>query len=174
MATTLLLLCVLSADPTPENPWLNAKVGDTATYKTTITHDNTQHTTSFTLKKTITAVTSDTVTVQIEGISPDGKPVKNLMKYDLKKKYDRTEIFGGPDGERIKLGEGNEKITIAGRAFDCKWISIQATNSVSGKKVITTGRLWYSTESPFEGLVKRESDLLGVKTLDELVSFGKK
>ena len=126
-----------------------------------------------TLKTTLTAKNDDEATLKVE-VLVGGMAVKtHEIKVPLRGNADLSQLLGGTGKAQVKkLGGGAEKVTIGGKKFDAEWVKTSVTADLLGMKVESTMKFWVSGEAPVLGLLKMESDTLGVKTLLELTGAG--
>src|SRR5262245_35887571 len=112
-----------------EHPYAKSKVGDWISYKTT------SGATVITNKQTVVGKTDDQVTLKIESKFGEQEHSQET-KVDLKKFFDplNPEPVNGVKPQVKKLGEGKEKITVGGKAYDCTWLHLQTIIDVSGTK----------------------------------------
>lgn len=174
-----LLLIVALAGPAPaqdaksaEHPYAKAKVGQWISYKTS----GPGMPEPMTMKKVIKARTPDTVTLSVENkLGATAMPASDTV-IDLKQKVDPTEppkVEGGKV-EIKKLGEGKEKITVAGKSYDCSWVKLETKTEIGGFKTTSISKIWTCKDVPLDGLVKSEVETNGNKMTMELTGFGDK
>lgn len=162
--------------PAVDNPYRTAKVGDYAAYKTTISLGGFQVVGSTT--KVVTAKTDKeaTVTIYMKAAGMEVPPTE--QKIDLTQPFDPTKmdgIFAGPDAKLEKRGEGKERMTVAGRAFEATWVTLKFTGKQGGQPFAGDVKAWMSKEVP-HGMAKlyTTGELGGQKysALVELVETG--
>jgi hypothetical protein len=155
---TLLLALALAAPP--ENPYLTAKVGDWAEYKTDVVVE----------RHTVTARTDDSVTLRIDQTVQGKKGESKDVEIDLKVKV-------SPNPKTEKLDSGKETITVGGKKYDCEWVKrrFTVTVTVDGKDRTTvhTAKEWVCKDVPLGGTVRIEFESGGVSGVTELTGFGR-
>ena len=159
MRKVLSLAFVVFAAPSvslaQDNPFKNAKVGDSASYK--ISTSGTGRDTSVMITQTVKAKDEKEVTVETTGQVFSG--VKSVtQKINLAKPLDVLGIMFFTDLHRMTFevtGNGAEKIKIGNKNYDCKWIS--GKTSPMGIKIESEVKLWFSDAAPLSGLVKMET-----------------
>jgi len=137
-----------------ENPFKNAKVGDYLTYKMTMSLMGKDH--EATMKETVVAKTDKEVT--LKSVTTPSKGENEAQKIDLTKPYDPVVVFMGHDKDAkfAKTGEGEEKIKVGDKTYECHWVAGKATSSFGEDKVEADVKLWYSKSVPLSGMVKME------------------
>ena len=148
------LLC-LSARAVEENPYKSAKVGDwiehsssTVTQMGNMTGKN---------KTTVTAMTDKEATLKLD-IEAMGVKQSQEVKVPLDKPYDPNAVPGA-DAKVEKLEEGDEKVTVGGKSYDCHWIRAKITLIANGANTTGESKSWICKEVPMGGLVKGETNV---------------
>lgn len=167
--STFTINCALAVQM--ENPLKKAKIGDWIETKT-ITKNNGQI--SETINRIEIASKDDKTAILFiektsEGNKTLGQEIKTLIS-------PFCEEIKGSDLVKI-IAEGNEKLTCAGKTFNCHWIKYQYTLNNDGKKTVTTGTVWSSPEAPILNAVKtvvnQKSNSSEKSLTCELKAFGK-
>jgi hypothetical protein len=170
---TLIALPLLSAPAVAQDknhPFSKAKVGDWITYKIETAAG------AMTMKQTVTAKDSDSVTLKIE-MSAGGKPLHAAeQRVSLKEPFDPSRMLQSAESKApvVKLAEGNETLSLAGKKYPCSWVKSKITTQANGQNYETTSTMWVSKDVPLGGLVKAETETAGAKTLIELTGMGSK
>jgi len=170
-ALVILLLCVPvlaggDSDKTKAigNPFGTTKVGDFAVYKrdygNVIIIEGHE-----TWKKTVTAKDEKSVKLKVEGnpagygINVEGNKVEWTI--DLTKPYDmvleavRMVHLVRKEDKFEKIGEGTEKIKVAGKEYNAHWITGKLTSKQPGVgEVIPNIKVWFSKDAPQDGLLR--------------------
>ena len=154
-------LVVRSADE--DNPYKNAKVGDFATYKMSmkvagfaVTGSTTQ---SVTAKSEKEATVKTTGAFELNGMKMDIPAQEQTI--DLTKPFDPTKVGGGgglPAGTDVKVEtgkEGQDKIKVAGKEYDCTWTTYTVKGKAGGQEITADVKAWMSKDLPL-GMVKME------------------
>lgn len=151
-----------------DNPFKSAKVGDWVEYSLSAAGQN------MTVKQTVKEKSETSVTMTTETSAPNlPNPIKQDMKVDLTKPYDPTKPPAEMKDAKVeKLGEGNEKITVGGKTYDCKWIKSKAVVETMGFKVESESKVWISKDVPLTGMVKLEAKTNFGNTTMELTGSG--
>ena len=146
-----------------DNPYKKSKVGDFSTYKLETTVAG--MTLPGTLTRTVTAKSDKEVTVKATGkISLMGQEVDippTEEKIDLTKPYDPTKVGGagalpaGVEAKAEKVKDGKEKIKVAGKDYDCTWVTYKTTAKAQGIEIAGEVKVWMSKEIPM-GMAKLE------------------
>ena len=159
-----------SAQDKNDNPFRNAKVGDYITFRQTITFLGMDIVIN--VKETVSAKNDKElklkITADVKGKSlPDAETT-----VDLTKPYDPA-MPPRPKATFVKTGEGKEKVTLAGKTFDCIWIAGKLTTEFGGAKTESDLKYWVSKAVPLTGMVKLESkNNRGEQIRTELTGFG--
>jgi hypothetical protein len=155
VAVALVLAAGARAQERGENPFKDAKVGDYLTYKMTMSimgKDN-----EGTMKETVTAKTDKEVILKSE--TTPGKGKEQTRTIDLTKPYDPIAFFlhEDKDAKFAKSGEGDEKIQVGDKTYECHWVAGKVTSSAGELKNGIDVKMWRSKSVPLSGLVKLEA-----------------
>ncbi|HJZ93755.1 MAG TPA: hypothetical protein VKE40_22965 [Gemmataceae bacterium] len=140
-----------------ENPYKKAKVGDYATYKTTMKFAG--MTLEGTMTQTVTAKSEKeatvTITTKMNGMDfPERK-----QTIDLTKPYDplkvTSDLPAGVEAKVEKLKDGTEKLKVGDKSYDCKWETFKMKAKAAGLEIDTDAKVWQSKDTPLQ-LVKME------------------
>lgn len=143
----------------------DARVGDWVSYKTAGPNPQT-------VKKTITTVRADGVTVREE--RDDKSPA---IEYSVAKEGVPAPKAkaGDPQANVEVVGSGKETLTIDGKRYECAWRKTRITFPVTkGKKddpVVITRTRWVSKDMPLDGEVRSEIEMGGHTVRWELSGF---
>lgn len=180
MSLTLLFIgMAIAADSPVEHPLANAKVGDAVIYKMWIPssgggggHGQGKDTRKdTTLRKSISAKTADSVTVKSATTIGDMQMPAQSITFNLKQKYDQLLVASpkgpaDPQTESKVVGEGDEKVTIGDKTYECHWTNYETTSKVGKTPQTMYTKIWISKSVPVDGLVKLETS----KMVMELVA----
>lgn len=176
-----LLLCLAMAAFAADNPYKSAKVGDWVEYTTTTETMGTKM--QMVSKQTVIAKDDTSVTIRTEMTAMGQKMPPHEMKILFNQPYEPYKMGARPDSDAkaTPLGEGNETITVGGKAYACHWIKMKVTAT---KPAATNGtmKVWNAADVPAGGMVKMEMDneiAVGDKTMKttmvmELTGAGRK
>jgi hypothetical protein len=150
----------------------DARVGDWVAYKSTGQDP-------VTVKKTITAVRADGVTVQEE--HDDKSPA---IEYSLAKegvpapKGKNDGAKGGEPTTKVEvIGSGKETLAIGDKKYECEWrktrITFPATKGKKDDPVVIVRTRWVSKDVPLNGEVKSEIEIGGHTARWELAGWGR-
>jgi len=163
---------------TVENPYINAKIGDWASYKITTTTTTKFKVTgpeSSTSKTTVIARTDKELTTKT--VVTETLNGKESVVREFETKIDLT---GAPaDLKRWSGGKlEKEKITVGGKEFDCTRSKLSEKGKVYNFDTRSDEVIWFSKLAPLGGLVKSVSksyiaDTVAEHTL-ELTASGSK
>src|ERR1043165_1695653 len=172
-ALVLATLAFASFAADEENPYKSAKIGDWVEYKSNTEAQGFKMESK--MKHSVTAKTDKEVTVAIE-MDMNGQKHTQEMKIDLTQKYDPTTA-GAPPGQKApkveKVKEGDETLTIGGKAYKSHWTESKMTMDAGGQPMETESKTWISKDAPLGGLVKMEMKMgAGMKTTMELTGSG--
>ncbi len=164
LLSLVIVLCAMPlispAGEKADNPLKKAKIGDYVVYKGTSSADGKD--TEVLMKSTVIAKDEKALTTQtafiIEGKTVNaGKPTKT----DLNKPFDPV-AFHTADlkgiGKWEKTGEGNEKVKIGEKTYDCNWISVKGAGEAGGAKIEVKIKVWTDNSAPLSGMVKMETE----------------
>ena len=168
-ALTGWLLCTLvlyggGINAAEENPLKNAKVGDWAEYKMTLSNENVQGK----VKQTVTAKDAASVTLRMETELPRQKVQVTVGVLDLTRPYAPQQPLPGEK----KIAEGDETLGLGGKEYNCHWIQVEMTVESGGKKFAIGMKRWTFKDSTWPS-VKTETTNQGVKTTLEFSASGK-
>lgn len=149
-------LCVATAAEL-ENPYKNAQVGDTLTYKISV--KNIAGTATSTLKQIITEKTEKEVTIKsVTKVLGKEQPAI-VTKIDLTKDFDPVlALMKGAKAERLKFGL--DKVKVGEKEYGCFWASYKIAPLENSPIPIpiaadTEVKVWLSKDVP--GVVKMTS-----------------
>ena len=149
-----------------ENPFKNAKVGDFVKYK--MVNDVAGMKQEMGMTQTVTAKDETAVTLKIEMEAAGNKLPSQETKVALDQPYDPFKT-GAPNAKVEKVGEGEEKVTVGGKEYACKWFQAKvAVTAPTGQEVTGSSKVWICKDVPLGGLVKMESQneiKMGDKTM---------
>jgi hypothetical protein len=135
-----------------ENPYRNAKVGDTLTYKMAIKSAVGNFDGSMT--QTITEKSDKEATVKVVTKMLGKEQPAKEQKIDLTKDYDPTaSATQGAKAEKLK--DGKEKVKIGDKEYDCTWITYKVdpgANVPKGFGGESELKVWLCKDVP--GMVK--------------------
>jgi hypothetical protein len=165
-----------------ENPFKKAKVGDWAEYKmTTMARGQT-----FEGKTKMTVIDKDDKEAILElkgALSINGAekelPTKK-QTIDLAKPYDFAAMNNtgktakSADAKTEKLGDGKEKVTVAGKQYNANWTKTKTTAKAGGKSIETEIKVWTSKDAPLSGMIKMEVKSSYISMTMEMVGSGSK
>jgi hypothetical protein len=147
-----------------ENPFKKAKVGDWVSYQMSVVMSMGM-TSSSTTKQTVTAKDEKEVTLQYE-TETEGRKHAQEIKISLDKPYDPTaSVAGMPQAKVEKLAEGDESVTVGGKAYACHWIQMKVT---MGPGMVSASKVWICPDVPLGGTVKMES-VMDIKAGDTVM-----
>ena len=134
------VLPVLSA-PASDNPFGNAHVNDFVEYK----NGNAIMKLKIIKKDQTDAVMTITY-LNGKQVVGEGPPIA----ISLQQPFDPLHMYFGPNTTR--LGEGDETITVQGKAYKCHWVQAKFMSPLSHKEI--TEKVWISADVPLTGLVR--------------------
>jgi hypothetical protein len=124
-----------------ENPYKKAKVGDFATYKLT-TKVGTFNVDG-TITQTVTARDDKEVTFRVTGKVNNQEIPPQELKLDVTKPFDPTKVLAvGGSAAPTKVGEGKEKVTVAGKSYDARWEAYKVKLSAQGMDLDADMKVW--------------------------------
>jgi hypothetical protein len=167
-AVLFLSLGVFAADQ--EHPYKKAKVGDWVEY--TMKAKMAGNDMEMTTKQTIVKKTETEVTVEVN-TNAMGRDMKSEFSIDLTKKFD--PYTAGVKDAKIEVKElekGEETVTVNGKSLKTNWVKFETSGTANGMAFNTKGKAWSSPEVPLNGLVKSETEMMGMKQVMELKDFG--
>jgi hypothetical protein len=166
----LTILTAATAAQDKSHPFAKAKVGDWISYKI-----ETAGAAAMTMKQTVTAKDTDSVTLKIE-MDAGGKKMHSAeQRVSLKEAFDPTRMLQSPQSkaEVAKLEEGTQTLSLGGKKYACTWVKNKIVTQANGQKYETTSTMWVSKDVPLGGLVRAETETAGTKTLIELTGSGR-
>ena len=109
-------------------------------------------------RKTVTAKSDKEVTIKTIMTLNGAESLPTEEKIDLTKPYEPTKLLGLKESEAKieKVSEGNEKVKIGTKEYDCTLIKLKTKNNVGGKETTSDVQLWISKDAPLGGMVKLE------------------
>ena len=135
-----------------ENPYKNAKVGDTLSYKMTV--KNPAMNIDGTMTQTITEKTDKEVTVKtVTKMFGKDQPAQTT-KIDTSKEFDPAAT-GAKGGKAEKTSDGKEKVKVGDKEYDCTWVSYKVSppaGAPGGFASETELKVWMCKDIP--GMVK--------------------
>lgn len=160
-----------------DNPLKNAKVGEHIEFVMITETMGTKM--EMKMKQTVVAKDEVSVTLRTETTAMGKTMPAQDTKIMLNQPYEPYKA-GFTDAVVTPLGEGNETITVGGKAYACHWakVKIVATKPMA---VESTTTVWSCKDVPVSGMVKMvtdstmkmgEKDMVTKMTM-ELVSAGK-
>ena len=175
VAVVLVALAAVAAD----NPYKTASVGQWAEYATTTETMGTKM--QMTSKQTIVAKDATSVTLRTEMTAMGQKMPPQDVKIPFDQPYEPYKAgSNGSDAKATLIGEGNETITVGGKAYACHWTKMKV---VATKPAATNGtvKTWTCSDVPAGGMVKMEMETemtmggkpMATKMVMELKGFGK-
>jgi hypothetical protein len=155
LAVTLVLSVGALAEEKAEHPFKDAKVGDYVTYKITFSIKGKDDEGS--VKQTVAAKTDKEVTLR--SVITPGEGQETTQTIDLTKPYDPVAFLLHSDNfaKFSKSGEGDEKVKVGDKTYECHWIAGKVTPAAGGLKVEADVKVWFSKSVPLFGMVKMES-----------------
>jgi hypothetical protein len=154
------------------------KVGDWVSYKMSA-----GPIANLTMKMTVTAKDDKEATLRVDTKFGDKDLPGKEQKIPLDQLTDPTKGFAGPSGpptgrvqpkvESKKVEEADDTITVDGKKYECKRIKLKNTIDFAGKTIESVSTVWVSRDVPLSGMVKMESEVMGVKTVMELSGSGR-
>jgi len=167
----LLFLCAVTANAAEVNPFIHSKVGDWIEYTGTLKRGGKES--ALTTKQTVIKKTDTEVVVEFTWIP--GPNMKTVSQYtvDLSKKFDPcTSGIRDAKLEVKEIDKGEESVTVGGKTLKTHWVQYEIRGTVSGYEMNGKEKFWYSSEIPLSGIVKRESENTGGRTVLELKDYG--
>jgi len=161
-----------------DNPYKSAKIGEWVE-SVTIT-ETTGNKMEMKMKQTVVAKDDVSVTLKME-VSMMGRQMPpQESKIMLDKPY---EPYTQPntDAKATILGEGDETITVDGKAYKCHWTKVKVV-ATKPATMESTVKSWSSKDVPLSGMVQMESETvmtmngktMNTKTTMKLAGSGKK
>jgi hypothetical protein len=158
-AFVLVLAPLASRAADEENPYKNAKVGDFAKYKLTVSVAG--QNVEGDLTQTVTAKSDKEVTLKVTGkVNGMDVPAQD-QKIDLTKPFDPTKLGQQPGGSDMKVEkgkEGTEKIKLNDKEYETKWTNYKVTGKANGLEIDSDMKVWLSKDLPGV-LAKMESTM---------------
>jgi hypothetical protein len=166
----VLFLSLIARAADQDHPYKKAKVGDWVEY--TMKAKMAGNDMEMTTKQTVIKKTESEVTVEVN-TNAMGRDMKTQFTVDLTKKFD-PYTTGVKDAkvEVKELEKGEETITVGGKALKANWVKFETSGTANGMAFNTKGKAWSSPEVPLNGLIKSETELMGMKQVMELKDFG--
>jgi hypothetical protein len=160
-----------------DNPLKNAKVGEWIEF---VMNTETMGT-KMDMKMKQTVVAKDAVSVTLRTVST--MMGKEMPPQDSKILFDQPyEPYkaGFQDAVVTPLGEGNETITVGGKAYSCHWVKVKVV-ATKPQAVEATTKVWTCKDVPVSGMVKMETEsnmkigdkMMATKMTMELTGAGK-
>ena len=163
--------------PAPENPYVNARVGDWTEYHTLASLSGVQSDSD--IKKTVISKTAQLVTVESlvkfgkDAGATAGKEDRSEIKIDLSKPYNSVPGVEAENLMGIKvLGSGDENLTVGGKTLATHWTQRDVTISTQGTTFIMKLKENVSPDVPLDGMAKAELDTLNLRQTTVLVAYG--
>jgi hypothetical protein len=164
LAVLLLADWALQAQPIGE-----AQVGDWVSVKLSAKNAPTVN-----LKETLVAMDENKGTLKFEQSVGDKVLPAKEVKVVLDQLRDPAKLAAKLIKARIeKLNSGKDSVEIKGKTIPCEWTEFKVSFDAGGKTVESTSKVWVSQEVPLTGLVKMENEVVGHKTIMELVDYGR-
>jgi len=164
-----ILSCMLSTARAEEleNPYKKVDVGDWVEWKTEAMGQE------MTMKETVKAKDETSVTLTIESKAM-GQTHSQEHKIDLTKPYDPKKPQGEANNAKVEIVEkGTETIKVAEKEYKCNWTKVKVTMDMAGKTIETNAKTYVCTDVPMGGVVKVESEAMGMKSIMEITGHGK-
>ena len=157
-AFAIVLAPVVAFAADDDNPYKNAKVGDFAAYKVTVSVAGMNL--GGKLKQEVTAKTEKELTLKVTGEVNGMAVPEQTQKIDLSKPFDPTNLNQqlGKDAKVEKGKEGTEKIKFDGKEYETKWSSFKISGKANGLDIDSDMKVWLSKDIPGV-LAKMESTM---------------
>lgn len=156
-------LIACTARAADDNPYKNAKVGDSVTYKLAVKVAG--QTLEGATTQTVTAKTDKEATVEVSGKMAGMDIPKQTQKIDLTKPYDPTSAANlpqGADAKIEKLKDGKEAVTVGGKEYkDAEWATYKMKGKAMGIDIDADFKVWTSKSVPL-GMLKMEMNSMVV------------
>ena len=139
-----------------DNPLKNAKVGDWLQYNMTTSAMGQNMVMK--MKQTVVAKDATSVTLRTETTMMGKAMPPQDTKIPLNQAYEPYKTDPSiTDAKVTPLGEGNETITVGGKAYPCHWVKVKM---VATKPAPTDGtvKVWTCKDVPVSGVVKMETE----------------
>src|SRR5262249_17457820 len=142
VVVALVLFVAAPGQEKAENPFKDAKVGDYLTYKMTMSLMGKDHEAN--MKQTVVAKSDKEVIVK--SVTTPSKGESKPHKIDLTKPYDPVAAFLSEDKDAkfAKGGEGEEKVKVGDKTYECHWIAGKVTSSFGDVKLEADVKMWIS------------------------------
>ena len=176
-ATLALIAAPCAAAAEEENPYKKVKVGEYATYKTTVNVAG--MTLEGTVTQTVSAKSEKEATLKVTANLNGMDAPSQEHKIDLTKPFDPLKSTLPADAEvKIeKLKDGKEKVKVAGKEYSTTWETYKVKAKVNGMEMEAEVKAWSSKDLPLV-MVKMEmtAEVAGMKVEMEmeLTETGKK
>ena len=148
-AFVLVLAPVAAHAADDENPYKNAKVGDFANYKLTISVAG--QNVEGAITQTVTAKSDKEVTLKVTGKANGMDIPAQEQKIDLTKPFDPTKLNQGVGGADMKIEkgkEGKEKIKLKDKEYETQWTTYKVTGKANGLAIDSDMKVWLSKDIP--------------------------
>jgi hypothetical protein len=152
-----------------KQPLRNAKVGDYVVFK--LSSPQVQGT----MRQEVVAVTDKNVTIKTTSTTNGFTLPASEQTVDIETKSDpAVEARNRQEMKIVDTGNGQETLSINGRAYKCDWRANTSTVSQGGMDIVSESKVWLSNDAPVYGLVKTETKVFGQTTVMELTEAGSK
>jgi hypothetical protein len=144
------------------NPLLKAEVGEWLEY--VVRTESVGRSTEVKAKQTVIEKSAMYITLQTTGGLGTGD-----QRIPLHESYEPYRPLGSKDAMVTKLAEGDEKITVGGKSYECHWVKVRVVAKLPAPTDATT-TVWTCPTVPVTGVVKLESQSAGGSAKKGIVS----
>ena len=150
-----------------ENPYKKADVGDWMEWKMSMMGQEA------TTKQTVKAKDDTSVTLTVE-TKMMGQTQTQEHKIDLTKPFDPNKPQQDIPNAKVEIVEkGNETIKVGDKEYKCNWTKVKVTMDVQGNTIESNAKTYVCPDVPLGGMVKVETEAMGMKTSMEMTGHGK-
>lgn len=176
LLVVLMLLGCAGMAQAVENAWKTAKIGDWIEYKSVA--DMGAMKMESTMKMEVVKKDDKTVTIKNEMSANGQKMPAQEMAIPLEVPAGEPQM---PPGAKMeKLAEGDEKITIGGKEYNCHFVKNKVTMTMEipnmpKQNMEQTTTVWTCKDVPCGGMVKTETEQIAptkTKSTQEVIGFG--
>ena len=155
-ALVLAPLAARAADD--DNPYKNAKVGDFAAYKITVSVAGMNL--AGEMKQEVVEKSDKEVSLKVTGKVNGMAIPEQTQKIDLTKPFDPTKLNQQLGGDvKVEKGkEGKEKLKFDGKEYDTTWTTFKMSGKANGLAIDSDMKVWLSKDIPGV-LAKMESTM---------------
>lgn len=142
-----------------DNPYKNAKVGDFAKYKVTVSVAGMELGGEVT--QAVTEKSDKELTLKVSGKVNGMAIPEQTQKIDLTKPFDPTNLNQQALGKDMKVEkgkDGKEKLKIDGKEYETTWTKFKMTGKANGLEIESDMKVWLSKDIPGV-LAKMESTM---------------